>query len=344
MTGDGGLVEVQATAERTPLSRAHLDELLALAAARHRAAARRAGAGDRRGRRALTASAAPRAGHAQRAQACASSRACSAAARACVPLPDGVDAAAGGRRDVRRERARQGARGGGGDRRGGDRRRLGHRGGGARRRARACARRATRASTRPTRENLAKLLREAPGGQRAGLRLRDRLRRPGAAREQRLRGPLRGHAGRRAARRAAASAMTRCSCPTTAATGRTMAELSDEREGRDQPPRRAARARGWLRRGATAQSRLIAAETRRRAASTAGVAVVAARAARQGRQQRRRARSRARRSGRGSSRALWPMRETARRGAVRTPPVCGAAVSETAGDRVFGAEPVRNRC
>jgi ribonuclease PH len=32
MTGDGGLVEVQATAERTPLSRANLDELLALAA------------------------------------------------------------------------------------------------------------------------------------------------------------------------------------------------------------------------------------------------------------------------------------------------------------------------
>jgi ribonuclease PH len=33
MTDGGGLVEVQATAERTPLSRAHLDELLALAAA-----------------------------------------------------------------------------------------------------------------------------------------------------------------------------------------------------------------------------------------------------------------------------------------------------------------------
>jgi len=32
MTGDGGLVEVQATAERTPLSRAHLDQLLGLAA------------------------------------------------------------------------------------------------------------------------------------------------------------------------------------------------------------------------------------------------------------------------------------------------------------------------
>ena len=33
MTGDGALVEVQATAERTPLSRAHLDDLLSLAAA-----------------------------------------------------------------------------------------------------------------------------------------------------------------------------------------------------------------------------------------------------------------------------------------------------------------------
>jgi ribonuclease PH len=33
MTGDGGLVEVQATAERTPLTRASLDDLLALAAA-----------------------------------------------------------------------------------------------------------------------------------------------------------------------------------------------------------------------------------------------------------------------------------------------------------------------
>jgi ribonuclease PH len=31
MTGEGGLLEVQATAERTPLSRAHLDDLLALA-------------------------------------------------------------------------------------------------------------------------------------------------------------------------------------------------------------------------------------------------------------------------------------------------------------------------
>ncbi len=34
MTGEGGLVEVQATAERTPLSRAHLDELLGARGAR----------------------------------------------------------------------------------------------------------------------------------------------------------------------------------------------------------------------------------------------------------------------------------------------------------------------
>ena len=32
MTGEGGLIEVQATAERTPLSRTSLDDLLALAA------------------------------------------------------------------------------------------------------------------------------------------------------------------------------------------------------------------------------------------------------------------------------------------------------------------------
>jgi ribonuclease PH len=33
MTGEGGLIEIQATGERTPLSRTHLDDLLALAAA-----------------------------------------------------------------------------------------------------------------------------------------------------------------------------------------------------------------------------------------------------------------------------------------------------------------------
>lgn len=48
MTGDGALIEVQATAERTPLSRAHLDELLELAAGgitQLRAAQQRAVAG-----------------------------------------------------------------------------------------------------------------------------------------------------------------------------------------------------------------------------------------------------------------------------------------------------------
>ena len=47
MTGDGGLVEVQATAERTPLSRASLDELLGLAESGHLATAPGAGAGRR---------------------------------------------------------------------------------------------------------------------------------------------------------------------------------------------------------------------------------------------------------------------------------------------------------
>ena len=74
MTGDGGLVEVQATAERTPLSRASLDELLELAAAgieRLRAAQRER---RRRGCQ-LTARRAARARLPQRAQA-ARARAC----------------------------------------------------------------------------------------------------------------------------------------------------------------------------------------------------------------------------------------------------------------------------
>ena len=61
MTGDGGLVEVQATAERTPLSRAHLDDLLGLAAKGIEELARR-----RRRRRRRGGEARPR--HAQRAQ------------------------------------------------------------------------------------------------------------------------------------------------------------------------------------------------------------------------------------------------------------------------------------
>ena len=50
MTGDGGLVEVQATAERTPVSRASLDELLALAEPAIAGAARGPGRGLRRRR------------------------------------------------------------------------------------------------------------------------------------------------------------------------------------------------------------------------------------------------------------------------------------------------------
>ena len=64
MTGDGGLVEVQATAERTPLSRASLDELLALAAdgMRHlQALQQQTIAGGRRGGRAGVARPAARA-------------------------------------------------------------------------------------------------------------------------------------------------------------------------------------------------------------------------------------------------------------------------------------------
>ena len=153
MTGDGGLVEVQATAERTPLSRAHLDDLLALAAQRDRIAAHAAGRGGRHGGE-LSRWPAPVALVLWRPAtrtSCGSSAGCwrrpgcgRAAARR-------RRAAARGRRDVRRQRAAQGARRGGGDRPARDRRRLGDRG---RRRsagARACARRATPASTPPTR-------------------------------------------------------------------------------------------------------------------------------------------------------------------------------------------------
>jgi ribonuclease PH len=117
MTGDGGLIEVQATAERTPLSRANLDALLALAgkgiaelqAAQERAVARAArDAGPRHPQRAQGARAGRAAGRLRHRRAARRRR---AAAR------DG--------RDVRRQRAAQGARRGRGHRRGGLRRRLG---------------------------------------------------------------------------------------------------------------------------------------------------------------------------------------------------------------------------
>ena len=127
MTGDGGLVEVQATAERTPLSRASLDELLGLAEggiARLRAGAGAGGLIFATGNR-----------HKLREM------------RELLPgvelepLPRGGRAAAGGRRQLRRDRPRQGACRTRGDRRGGRRRRLRDR-----RRRRSAA---GRASTRP---------------------------------------------------------------------------------------------------------------------------------------------------------------------------------------------------
>ena len=91
MTGEGGLVEVQATAERTPLSRAHLDELLALAQTGIEEPARRPGA--RRGARAARLVLATRNDHKVREFA----RLLDGVE--VEPLPDGVELAAGdGRR------------------------------------------------------------------------------------------------------------------------------------------------------------------------------------------------------------------------------------------------------
>ena len=156
MTGEGGLIEVQATAERTPLSRAHLDELLALA-----------GDGIEQLRevqaQAIALRREARAGDPQRAQAREFARML-AALTSVELLPDEVGAAARGRGDVRGERARQGARGAARDGRG---QRSPTTPGSRRRRSaarRGCARRATPASEASDEENLAKLLREAPAG------------------------------------------------------------------------------------------------------------------------------------------------------------------------------------
>ena len=170
MTGDGGLVEVQATAERTPLSRAHLDELLALAARRaSRACARprpRRDAGPR------CASCSPPA----TPTSCASSAACcrtSSSSRcptasSCRPRPattfaeNALDQGARGR-------ARRPAR----------RRSPTTRASRPRRSAAppACAPPATPGRTRPTPRTCDKLRAEVPPGVGPALRLRDRLRR-----------------------------------------------------------------------------------------------------------------------------------------------------------------------
>ena len=226
MTGDGGLVEVQATAERTPLSRAHLDELLALAAGGIAQLRARAGAGDRGGR--------PVTADCRCSRSCwppatphkvASSRALLAPARG-RRAARRRRAAARDRRHVRGQRAAQGPR---------------------RRARRPAGRRSptTRAS-RPRRSAARPGVRSARyAGEHATderePRQAARARRPPAARwptcarsptstrdgaEQRLRGPLHRHAG--APRRGATGGFgyDPVFLPDDEPSGRTMAELT----------------------------------------------------------------------------------------------------------------------
>ena len=96
MTGDGGLVEVQATAERTPLSRAHLDDLLALAA-RASTRLRAAQARGHRRARSVDAEVGPREAGRRDAQRAQAARACRTAARS------RADRRAGGRHAAARD-------------------------------------------------------------------------------------------------------------------------------------------------------------------------------------------------------------------------------------------------
>ena len=231
MTGDGGLVEVQATAERTPLSRAHLDELLALAATgidelRSRAGARRS--------RAVAAREA-RARHPQRAQAArvrarcwrrTSSSRCPTTS-SCRPRPAtrsrptrcprrapprGRPAAPRSPTTPASRRPRSAARP-------------------------ACARPASPARTRPTRRTSPSSLREAPPGSAPRLRLRDRATSTRARRGAHLRGPLHRHAWRAEPRGTGGFGYDPVFLPDDRDDGRTMAELTPGREGRHQPPR-----------------------------------------------------------------------------------------------------------
>ena len=210
MTGEGGLVEVQATAERTPLSRAHLDELLVLAADRHRRPARGPGRGARR-RGALVL--ATRNAHKVREF----ERLLPGVEIA--PLPDERHAR-GDRHDLRRERADQGAQRGASatgqpafaDDSGIEAEALDGRPGVYT--ARFAGPDATDG------ENLAKLHREAPAGCGAAVRVRDRLGRLPTATEQLFEGTCDGTLAERPARRRAASATTRCSSPASSRTAR----------------------------------------------------------------------------------------------------------------------------
>ena len=214
MTGDGGLVEVQATAERTPLSRAHLDELLALAQSGIETL-REAQAASRR------VILSTRNAHKLR-----EFRRLLGDAVALEPLPDGVEMPPETGDDLRRERPDQGPRRRGGDRPHGDRRRLRHRGRGDRLAPRASAPPATPARARRTPRTSRSCGPRLPPGSRLRYVVRHRAVDPDGARAA-VRGRLHG---RRWPRRRAASAgfgYDPVFLPDAVGDGRTMAELDD---------------------------------------------------------------------------------------------------------------------
>ena len=179
MTGDGGLVEVQATAERTPLSRAHLDDLLALAQHGHRGPARDPGRRRRLkpacgscSRPATPTSSASSGGCCRRS----SSTRCPTASQ---PPPEDGDTYAANALIKARAAAR-------GHRPRRDRRRLRDRGRGARRRARR-PHGALRRRARDRRREPRQARRRGARRQRPAVRLRDRPRRA-----RRRRAPVRG--------------------------------------------------------------------------------------------------------------------------------------------------------
>ena len=247
MTGDGGLVEVQATAERTPLCRAHLDELLALAAHGIEGLREAQAAGHRRvGAVAWRPSCSPPA----TPTSSASSSACCPACEL-EPLPDEVelppetgDTFAANALIKARAAAEATGRPAIADDSGIEAEALG--GAPGVRSARYAGEHATDA------ENLDKLRAEAPPG--TGLRYVCVVAyvEPGEA-PRTVRGHLRGPHGRRSRAATAASATTPSSSPPTATARRTMAELSDEEKDAISHRGRAAReAAAWLRRAADA--------------------------------------------------------------------------------------------
>ena len=242
MTGDGGLVEVQATAERTPLSRAHLDELLALAAGgiaqlRERPGRRSRSSGAARGRRRARVKLllATRNAHKRRGARAACSR--RPRARRCCRTTSSFRPRTGATfAENALAKARAAARG---DR---SRRRSPTTPGSRPRRsaARPGVRSARyRRRARERRENLAKLLgaRRRPGaGCATSARSPTSTRASGE--ERVFEGAARGRLAARARAATAASATTPCSCPTTGRDGPHDGRARRRREGRDQPPRR----------------------------------------------------------------------------------------------------------